>query len=103
MSQMATSSAGDDLPPAAVGVDERVPHSLPQPFRMRDFLTDQEPSEVSRGPADRGLHHAGRDAKLQRRPDGPSSVWTRRHRHRLDAALVGIDVGSVAEDENFEA
>lgn len=47
MSQIATSRRPDnDLPTASIGMDQRIPHMLPQSFRMRDLLIEQQATEM---------------------------------------------------------
>ncbi len=73
---------------------KRIPHPLPEAFRVRDLLTDEQPAEVRLGPADRRLHDARRHAEDFGEPAQSVVGVNANARERLDSALVGVDLAA---------
>ena len=68
-------------------MQEGVPHPLPEPFRVRDLLADQQPAEVRVGPADGRLHDARRNAEDLGQAGQPVVGVDADAGQRLDTAL----------------
>jgi hypothetical protein len=92
----------DDLPPAAVGVQQRVPRPLPGPLRVRDLLADEQSPEVRVRSANCRLNHARRHAEHFAQPAQPLVGVNPHARERLGPAPVGVDLPPVADDEHIQ-
>jgi len=64
----------DDLPTATVRVQKGVPHPLPEPLRVGQFLPNEQASEVRVRVADHSLYDTGGTRKTSASPLIPATV-----------------------------